>query len=219
LRLIWKRSFPKKLDMITETEIAPMRLRGRPREFDMEAALDKALAVFAERGYHAASITDLTSAMGLAAGSVYKAFKDKRGIFLAAFDRYRAVRVATFDEAIAGAYNGRDKLLAVLRVYADSSHGAIGKRGCLVVRSADDLALLDDEAASRVATAFNANETLVTRLIALGQEDGSIRADLDVQTTARTLLCLMSGMRVVGKTGRSHAEMAAVAEAALGILD
>ncbi|MFB2604650.1 helix-turn-helix domain-containing protein, partial [Rhizobium phaseoli] len=68
------------------------RSRGRPREFDAEAALDTALRVFSERGYHAASISELTEAMGLAAGSVYKAFGDKRGIFLAAFDRYRAVR-------------------------------------------------------------------------------------------------------------------------------
>ena len=68
------------------------RGRGRPREFDVEAALDAALRVFSERGYHAASISELTEAMGLAAGSVYKAFGDKRGIFLATFDRYRAVR-------------------------------------------------------------------------------------------------------------------------------
>ncbi|MDA4634974.1 TetR/AcrR family transcriptional regulator, partial [Escherichia coli] len=59
-----------------------MRGRGRPREFDMNEALDKALRVFSERGYHATSIGNLTDAMQLASGSVYKAFKDKRGVFL-----------------------------------------------------------------------------------------------------------------------------------------
>jgi tetracycline repressor-like protein len=51
--------------------------RGRPREFDIDAALDKSVLVFRERGYHATSIADLTGAMELASGSVYKAFKDK----------------------------------------------------------------------------------------------------------------------------------------------
>src|SRR5262245_39754798 len=63
------------------------RGRGRPREFDLDAALDKSVRVFRERGYHATSIADLTEAMKLASGSVYKAFKDKRAVFLAAFDR------------------------------------------------------------------------------------------------------------------------------------
>ena len=68
------------------------RGRGRPREFDIDEALAKAILVFRERGYHATSIADLTAAMGLAAGSVYKAFKDKRAVFLAAFDRYQTQR-------------------------------------------------------------------------------------------------------------------------------
>src|SRR6516225_2999494 len=66
--------------------------RGRPREFDIDAALDKSVRVFRERGYHATSIADLTEAMELASGSVYKAFKDKRAVFLAAFDREAIVR-------------------------------------------------------------------------------------------------------------------------------
>jgi len=54
------------------------RGRGRPREFDIDTALDKAARVFRERGYHATSIADLTEAMELASGNVYKTFKDKR---------------------------------------------------------------------------------------------------------------------------------------------
>jgi AcrR family transcriptional regulator len=194
------------------------RSRGRPREFDKEAALDKARGVFYQRGYQAASIRQLTDAMGLASGSVYKAFKDKRGIFLAAFDRYRAVRRALLDARMATAATGREKVGEVLAFYAISSHGESGKRGCLVVGSAKELAIFDEEAAERVAGAFAANEKLLLDLIHLGQSDGSIPGALDAATAARTLLCLIKGMRVVGKTGRTEEEMNAVARAAMKLL-
>ncbi|CCM77064.1 TetR/AcrR family transcriptional regulator [Rhizobium mesoamericanum] len=194
------------------------RQRGRPRAFDRDVALDKALQVFSERGYHAASISELTEAMGLASGSVYKAFKDKRGIFLAAFDRYRAVRRDLLHARMARVATGREKIREVLAHYALSSHGASGRCGCLVVSSANDLALFDQEAAERVAAAFMANENLIAELLRLGQSDGSIAAEIDVAATARTLLCVTKGMRVVGKTGRSEEDMVAVAETAMKVL-
>src|SRR5882757_6578187 len=84
------------------------RGRGRPREFDLDAALDKAVRVFRERGYHATSIADLTEAMNLASGSVYKAFKDKRTIFLAAFDRERERRWGKLQRIIIAAKPARE---------------------------------------------------------------------------------------------------------------
>ncbi|MBB2753535.1 UNVERIFIED_ORG: AcrR family transcriptional regulator [Rhizobium aethiopicum] len=204
--------------MNTTTLQEKTRSRGRPREFDAEAALDAALRVFSERGYHAASISELTEAMGLAAGSVYKAFGDKRGIFLAAFDRYRAVRRGMLGAELDRVETGRDKLRALVIFFAGSSHGQIGRQGCLVVGSAGDLALFDEEAAERVAAAFATDETLLADLIRLGQADGSISADLDISATALALLCLTKGMRVIGKTERSGEEMAAAAEAAMKLV-
>ncbi|RYE63688.1 MAG: TetR/AcrR family transcriptional regulator, partial [Rhizobiaceae bacterium] len=66
--------------MTIETLTDTARTAGRPREFEIEAALDKAIVVFSEQGYHATSIADLKDAMGLTAGSLYKAFKDKKAI-------------------------------------------------------------------------------------------------------------------------------------------
>ncbi|MFS8045742.1 TetR/AcrR family transcriptional regulator [Rhizobium sp. BR 314] len=205
--------------MTTDTiEIAP-KLRGRPREFDMDAALDEALRVFSERGYHAASISELTEAMGLTAGSVYKAFGDKRGIFLAAFDRYRQVRQPLIEACLAEAANGRAKLFALTAFFAESSCGEIGRRGCLVVGSATELALFDEEIAGRVATAFNLDERRILDLIRLGQADGSISQDVDAEGIACAILCLTKGMRVIGKTGPKPERMLAVAEAAMKLLN
>lgn len=198
--------------------ISVSRSRGRPREFDMNDALDKAVRVFCARGYHATSIGDLTEAMQLAQGSVYKAFKDKRAVFLAAFDRNKAVRAEKLQDAVGAGGTGRERLRKVLAFYAEASHGAEGRQGCLVVGSAAELAIFDDEVAQRVAASLDRNEALLSGLIQQGQADGSIPADLDSAATARLMLCLLQGMRVVGKTGRSRDEMAAVVEVAMKAL-
>jgi TetR/AcrR family transcriptional regulator, transcriptional repressor for nem operon len=192
--------------------------RGRPREFDIDDALDKSVRVFRERGYHATSIANLTQAMELASGSVYKAFKDKRAIFLAAFDREGKTRREKLQRLLNTAKSGRDRIRIVLRFFAESSHGAEGKRGCLIVGTAADLATFDAEVAQRVTTALRQSETLVVDLIRQGQADGSILATIDSKVTTRLMLCVLQGMRVIGKTGRRRKEVMAVADAAMKLL-
>jgi TetR/AcrR family transcriptional repressor of nem operon len=191
---------------------------GRPREFDIDAALEAALLVFRERGYHAASLTELGSAMKLTGGSIYKAFGDKRSIFLAAFERYSSLRHKKLAVLLEAEKSGKDKLGALLRFYADSSHGIEGRRGCLVVGSATDLTLLDGDMAAHVAKAMNRMEALLRSLVELGQSDGSVPPRVHVDASTRALLCLLQGLRVVGKLGRTKSEMMAAAEQGLELL-
>jgi TetR/AcrR family transcriptional regulator, transcriptional repressor for nem operon len=184
----------------------------------MEAALDGALLVFSERGYHAASLADLGTAMKLTAGSIYKAFSDKRAIFLAALDRYKALRDAQLRQVLEVENTGYDKLRAMLHFYAESSHDAEGRRGCLVVGGTTELGTFDEEVAARVASAMQRIETRLRDFIRLGQADGSIPPTIDVATVARTLLCFVQGLRLIGKTGRHRAEVMATVDQALRLL-
>ncbi|WP_105434582.1 TetR/AcrR family transcriptional regulator [Neorhizobium tomejilense] len=192
---------------------------GRPREFEIEEALDKAIVVFSERGYHAASISELKDAMGLAAGSLYKAFKDKKAIFLASFDRYKQVRNALLDRELAEGTNGRDKVSRMLRFYAEASHGVSGRRGCLVVGTAIELAVYDTEAAERVGRSMARSEALFDTLLREGQADGSIPAVIDPAATARLLLSVTQGLRVLGKTGPNRDRAFSVVDTAMKLLD
>ncbi|AZG17274.1 TetR/AcrR family transcriptional regulator (plasmid) [Cupriavidus pauculus] len=194
------------------------RSRGRPREFDADKALDQAVRVFSERGYAGASITDLTRAMRLAQGSLYKAFKDKRSLFLASFDRYRALRTEKLRQAIGDGGTGRQRLRAALTFYAESAQGATGRQGCLVVSSTVALSTFDKPVADHIAAALARNESMLADLIRQGQADGSIATHVDAEVCARMLLCLTQGMRVVGKTGSSRAQMQAVVDTALKVL-
>jgi TetR/AcrR family transcriptional regulator, transcriptional repressor for nem operon len=198
---------------------APAKARGRPREFDIHAALDKAAEVFSERGFHATSIVDLTSAMGLASGSVYKAFKDKQSVFTAAFDHLQAARVEKLRRVLSHDKSARELIHGVLTYYADLSHGAEGKRGCLLVGSAAALSTFESDVAQRVTASLRNLETLLASLIRAGQKDGSIRKNVDSEALARLMLCIAQGMRVIGKTGRTRAQMREAADAAMSLLD
>lgn len=184
----------------------------------MDTALDAALLVFRERGYHAASLGDLSAAMRLTAGSIYKAFSDKRAIFLAAFDHYAKRRSAQLQPLLDAEATGRGKLGAMLRFYAEASHGVEGRRGCLIAGSAAELATFDLAMAARVTAALQRLETVLRDLVLLGEADGSIPAAIDSEAAARTLLCVLQGLRVVGKAGRTRAEMMAAADQALRML-
>ena len=192
---------------------------GRPREFDVDQAIDRAIVVFRERGYHATSISDLQDAMGLTAGSIYKAFKDKRAVFIAALDRYMALRDARLAQRLETARTGRERLRRLLTLHAEAAFGQEGRRGCLVVGSAVELALFDPEIAGRVTARLKSYESHIAQLIAEGQADRSIRATVDRHTTARVMLCILQGLRVVGKTGRSGDEMLAVVDTALRLVE
>jgi len=83
----------KASEIAVRSEAAPAKkARGRPRSFDREAALNAAMEVFWTKGYEAASISDLTEAMGINPPSLYAAFGDKEKLFLATIEQYAASR-------------------------------------------------------------------------------------------------------------------------------
>ncbi len=194
------------------------RTVGRPRSFVMDEVVDAVVPVFRRGGFHGTSLSDLGRAMGLAPGSIYKAFADKRAIFRAAFERYVSVRGDLLRSAIGAAPDGRAGLAAFLRHYVASASGVEGRTGCLVVNAATELASDDAEMERCVSAAFGSIEALLIELLERGGDDGSLRRDIDVPATARMLLCLVQGFRIVGKPGRDAAELEAVADQVLRLL-
>ncbi|MDU6388315.1 MULTISPECIES: TetR/AcrR family transcriptional regulator [unclassified Pantoea] len=197
---------------------APARERGRPRTFDTDTALDNAMIVFRQKGFHASSVADLSEAMNLTAGSIYKAFKDKRTLFLRVFERYISVRGADLRARLQHYPTGRARIGELLQFYLDSAREIEGRRGCLVVGSTVELQSLDEELSELVRQAVLRNRNFLIALIREGQQDGSVSASLDAETAAGLLLCVAFGMRVVGKV-QDVTNGAETINMLLGILD
>src|ERR1700759_4191888 len=133
--------------------------RGRPRNFDVDAAVERAMNVFWSHGYRATALPDLLRATKLSRGSLYAAFGDKHSLFLRALDRYIADALIRMDIELDPHREPVDGLRAYLAGYVDRTSGANGRRGCLLVATAMELAGRDAEVGRRIASFFKAMET------------------------------------------------------------
>src|SRR5581483_59927 len=124
--------------------------RGRPRSFDVEAAVERAMDVFWSRGYHATALPDLLRATRLSRGSLYAAFGDKHSLFLRALDRYIADALTRMDNELARSREPVLGLRAYLAGYVDRTSGGNGRRGCLLVATVMELAGRDADVDRRV---------------------------------------------------------------------
>lgn len=194
------------------------RARGRPREFDEDEVLRCAIDLFSSSGFSAAGISAISRATGLTAGSLYKAYRDKEGIFTKALDRYIALREAEVAALLEHAQNGRAGIAALLGLYARLSQGDEGKLGCLWVAGITELPQFS-QAGDVLRTQMARRRHLLTGLVARGHADGSISTPSAPETAADLILALLSGMRVLGKSGAFTANADAFIALALKVLE
>ena len=192
---------------------------GRPREFDLDEAVEDAINVFLARGYHGASVQDLTEGTGLARGSLYKAFHDKRSLFLAALDHYTAAALQRIADNLAQPGSARAAVRDTLMGYARRASAAQGQRGCLITASAMEMMPADAEVGAVIERMFRRMQDLFAAAVIRGQSSGEISRERDERAIARMLLCTIQGLRVLGKTGPSEQDMSELVDVALRVLD
>jgi TetR/AcrR family transcriptional regulator, copper-responsive repressor len=196
-----------------KTAAPSRRPRGRPREFDRDHALARAMEVFWSRGYEGASLADLTKAMGINPPSLYAAFGDKENLFIEAVQRYHEnVRQSCpyAGEPTARAAVGR--LLAELAtLFTDRSHPA----GCLAVMamitSGTSSARLQKMLAEERA---NAKARLRER-IQRGVKEGDLPADTDIAALTDFYVAVINGMSLQAREGASRKSVLTMAETAM----
>jgi TetR/AcrR family transcriptional repressor of nem operon len=189
--------------------------RGRPRSFDTEAAIERAMGVFWSRGYNATALPDLLRATKLSRGSLYAAFGDKHGLFLRGLDRYIADALTRMDVEFDPRRAPVAGLRAWLAGYVDRTSGANGRRGCLLAATAMELAGRDGEVDRRIGSFFKAMETRVADALSRAKAAGELADGVEPASAARLMVCFVEGLRVVGKTGPARSTSQATADALL----
>ncbi|MFJ9622113.1 TetR/AcrR family transcriptional regulator [Streptomyces sp. NPDC101181] len=187
---------------------------GRPRGFDADEALERAMAVFWEHGYDGVSLTDLTRAMGITKTSMYAAFGNKEDLFRKALERYaegpgsytvRAPREATA-RGVAAVY---------LTGSVDASTRPDRPAGCLAVQgllAAGHLGEVTDQALDGWRDGHQAH---LRDRFRRAVDEGDLPPDADPDTLARYLMTLANGIAVQAAAGATREELRRVADAAL----
>jgi AcrR family transcriptional regulator len=188
--------------------------KGRPREFDVERALDRALGVFWRKGYEGASLADLTRAMGINRPSLYAAFGSKEELFRLALDRYAAGPAAYVGAALEEptARGVAERLLnGTVELLGDRKH----PRGCLIVQGALACGTTAEAARGELAARRAAGEAALRRRFERAREEGDLPADADPGDLTRYLLAVMWGMAVQAAGGADRDKLRRVMEMAL----
>ena len=189
---------------------------ARPREFDEDEVIDRALTTFWEHGYEGTSIDDLVAATGLGRASLYGALGDKERIFGRAVERYCA-RMGDALQTVDDDPSARAALGRLLRMLVTKSSPRSGPRGCFLLSTAVGG---DAPRAARDAYAEYTSrlERALVALVRRGQESGEFTREVDADAVARMLAVLLQGVAASARAGRARAQLEAAIETMLALV-
>ncbi|MFD0308609.1 TetR/AcrR family transcriptional regulator [Streptomyces sp. NPDC127119] len=187
---------------------------GRPRGFDTEEALERAMRVFWEQGYEGASLTDLTGAMGITRTSMYAAFGNKEDLFRKALERYTE-GPASYSVRATREPTARQVATAFLNGSVRTSTQPGGPTGCLGVQGALAAGEPGRTARDTLVTWRNEGMDLLHDRFRQAVDEGDLPPDLDPALLARYLMTVANGIAVQAAGGAPREELQLVADMAM----
>ncbi len=188
---------------------------ARPREFKLDEAVEGAMQIFWRQGYGATNLPDLLRAMGLTRGSFYKAFGDKRSVYLEALKRYDENNISAAVQLLGDASqgNGRARIETLFEAAFDDAAQENERRGCLICNAMVELAPCDPDVAQLAASMSKRLQDAFAGALESGH-DGTNQAALAQQAIAITNLYF--GAQAMSKTGQKIPDWSAVLGSIMG---
>ncbi|MEL0552770.1 MULTISPECIES: TetR/AcrR family transcriptional regulator [Raoultella] len=202
--------------MTTDVQSCTKKSRGRPKVFDKEAALDKAMALFWQHGYEATSLADLVEATGAKAPTLYAEFVNKEGLFLAVLDRYISRFAARheavlFDEDKSVDQALRDYFTAIATCFTSKDTPA----GCFMINTSAALAASSTDIANTIKSRHAKQEQTLAQFLQQRQLRGELAENGDVQQLAQFLNCVLQGMSISAREGADFEKLMRIADTTL----
>jgi len=194
--------------------------RGRPRAYDPDAALARAVDAFWDAGFAATSLDDLTLATGMNRPSLYGAFGDKQALYRKALDLYRArTREAIAKTLLDGGHPLRLALRNVydtaISIYLSGDNGA---RGCFIIGTAVAQAVTDADTRAALADALHEIDDAFAARIARAQRGGELSADADPAKLAKIASAALYSLTIHARAGEGRSALEAIADAAVDVI-
>lgn len=189
---------------------------ARVKEFDETEVLTKAMQLFWQQGYEKTSMQELVDVMGIHRRSIYDTFGDKHQLFLKSLALYEQNLAEKINQRIPAELTTREKIRRLLAITLDRETGQ--PSGCLVVNTATELALIDEEAKLRVAAIFQRSENYLLTVLTQGQQKGEIAQAVSLKSLAHYFHTVWLGVRVDAKISSNPAEIVQTIDQALQVL-
>lgn len=191
-------------------------VRGRPREFCVDAALARALEVFWSKGYDGASLNDLTEAMGINRPSMYAAFGNKEELFKKALDLYEREKMAYIGKAL-GQPTARLVAETMLRGAIDTACGGDQPHGCL--RVINSVACSPEAGSIRheIVERGKAGRAALAARFERAQVEGDLPEHVDPQGLTGVLVAMLQGISLQASQGAPREELERLAETSLSL--
>jgi TetR/AcrR family transcriptional regulator, copper-responsive repressor len=195
---------------------SPPRPRGRPRAYEPETALTKAMETFWRDGFAATSLDDLSAATGMNRPSLYGAFGDKRALYIQAYRHYRRRVREAFRPMFFGDVPLRDKLRRILAAAVDLySSGEAGPRGCFTVLTTSSDAIADAEIRVLVGEAIDDTDAALAGLFGGAVKAGELPAEADPARLGRLAAATLHTLSIRARAGAARAALDLIVEDAV----
>lgn len=194
-------------------------MAGRPREFDRDQALERAMLAFWQRGYEGTSMADLVQALGIASARIYAAFGSKQALFREAVQRYESGAGCFADKALADEGQVRQAIARMLMDAATVYTEPGRPQGCMVVMAAINFAQENAEVAAWLADHRRQRTLSIIDRLQRALDEGQLRPATNVQSLGDFYATQLHGISVQARDGVARARLLAACEIAMGALD
>jgi TetR/AcrR family transcriptional repressor of nem operon len=192
---------------------------ARPREFDADDALERAMQAFWAKGFKATSLDDLCAATGLSRSSLYTAFGGKRALLHQSLHRYEEQGIARITAALARPVPVREAVADFVSGLIERIVSGSGRTGCFIGNCAAELARQDRATAARVRRSLERVEATFRDALKRAQARGEVAASADIGVIARFLVSGIQGLRLIGKANPDRAALEDIKNVMLRCLD
>lgn len=197
----------------------PPKRRGRPRAYEPDVALGKALELFRRNGFSATSLDDLSAATGMNRPSLYGAFGDKRGLYIKSYRRYRADARTAMADVFRVELPIRKRLTRIYAIALDIYlAGTSGPSGCFTLVTAASDAVADPEIRALVVEGLDDLDRAFLRCFKVARDKGELREGADPQALARLASATIHTLALRARACVPRKELEAIIKGAVDIL-
>jgi AcrR family transcriptional regulator len=197
----------------------PPKRRGRPRAYQPEVALAKALDLFRKDGFAATSLDDLSAATGMNRPSLYGAFGDKRELYIKSYQRYREDARAAMQDIFRNEQPIRQRLARIYAIALDIYlSGEAGPRGCFTVMTAASEAVADPDIRAMVLEGFVELDKAFAACFRLAKEKGELPDSADPAVLAQLASAAIHTIAIRARARVPRKELEAIVKGAIDVM-